>query len=165
MAVDRNGRRAMLVVRVVMVVDVVVWVLEWSAVVVGEGRRAGGVMLITPSPLRHPPSPVLATIPPVLDSIVAASVEASSNLSPLLTHLPDQALNQLAFFGSDGVMVKGGLEVLVKSFAALFWCSCTEHLRDADPVVGALLLDNLQKVLVLCGGPRPTTSCGGHLDR
>jgi len=62
---------------------------------------------------------VLTAVPPVLHSVVTAAFEPSSDLGPPFAHLLHQLLNQLAFFGSDGLVVQGGLEVLVEPFAAL----------------------------------------------
>lgn len=67
------------------------------------------------------PSAVLATVPPVLDGIVAAAFESSSNLGPSLAHLVDHLLDLLALFGGDRIMVKSGLQVLVEALTALLW--------------------------------------------
>lgn len=64
---------------------------------------------------------VLTAVPPILDCVVAAAFESSGDFGPPLAHLLHQLLDQLAFLWCDGFMVQGGLEVLVKSLAALFW--------------------------------------------
>lgn len=125
----------------------------------------GGSLSFAAAPFRHAPSPVLATIPPVLHGVVAAAVELACDLGPLLAHLSDQALNDLALFGSNGLVVERGLEVLVEALAALLGRAGAQHLRYPHPVVGALLRDDGEKELVLGLRPRPTACVGGHLGR
>ena len=62
---------------------------------------------------------VHSTIPPVLDGIVAATTQTTGDLGPTLAHLGDHLLDENALLGSDGIMVKVGLEVLVESLTAL----------------------------------------------
>lgn len=83
-------------------------------------------------------SPVHATIPPILDCVVAASSQTSGNLSPSLAHLGNHLLDHDTFLRSDGVMVEVGLEVLVISLSALLWGSSLNGRRYPDPVVGSM---------------------------
>jgi hypothetical protein len=62
---------------------------------------------------------VLTTVPPVLDCIVAASLQTSRNLSPPLAHLSDHLFDQLALVRRNGIMVQRRLKVLVVTFPAL----------------------------------------------
>jgi hypothetical protein len=62
---------------------------------------------------------VHSTIPPVLDGIVAATPQTTSDLGPTLAHLSDHLLDENALFGGDGIMVEVGLEVLVETLTAL----------------------------------------------
>jgi hypothetical protein len=77
---------------------------------------AMGVLAI-PSPF----PPVLASVPPVLDGIVAASIESARDLSPLLPHFRDHSLDGLSLFGRDRVVVQVRLEILMIAFPALLW--------------------------------------------
>lgn len=97
---------------------------------------------------------VLAAVPPVLDSVVTASRQATSNLGPTLTKLTDEALNGSTFLGGDGLMAERGLEVLVKSLSALLGGSGAKSLSNADPVQGAMGADKAHEVAVLMIGPR-----------
>jgi len=107
---------------------------------------------------------VHATIPPVLDSIVAATAQAASDLGPALAHLGDHLLNQLTLLGSDGVMVEVGLQVLVISLTALLGRASAHHARDADPVMGALRVDKAHEDVILLLGPGTSLVCR-HFDR
>lgn len=62
---------------------------------------------------------VHSTVPPVLDSIVAAASQTTCDLGPTLAHLGDHLLDEDALFGSDGIMVEVRLEVLVETLATL----------------------------------------------
>ena len=53
------------------------------------------------------------------DGVVAAATEPSRDLGPALSHLGDHLLDENALLGSDGIMVKVGLEVLVETLTAL----------------------------------------------
>lgn len=75
------------------------------------------------------------SVPPVLDGIIASSVELSCDLGPSLSHLLDQFFDDETFLRGDRVVVEVWLEVLVVSFAALLWRAGSDKLRDADPVV------------------------------
>jgi len=67
------------------------------------------------------PPAVHATIPPVLDCVVTASVKLPGDICPPLAHLRDQTLDLKTFFGADGLVVERGLQVLVVPFSTLFW--------------------------------------------
>jgi hypothetical protein len=66
-------------------------------------------------------TPVLAAVPPVLDGVVAASIEPARDLGPFLSHLRDHSLDCLSLFSRDGVVVKVRLEILVIALPALLW--------------------------------------------
>jgi hypothetical protein len=51
-------------------------------------------------------SSVLATVPPVLDCVVAAAFESSCDFSPPLAHFGDHLLDQLTLIRRDGVVVQ-----------------------------------------------------------
>jgi hypothetical protein len=102
---------------------------------------------------------VHATIPPVLDSVVAATAKAASDLGPALAHLGDHLLNQLTLLGSDGIMVEVGLQVLVVSLTALLGRASAHHARDTDPVVSALRVDKAHEDVILLLGPRTSLVC------
>jgi hypothetical protein len=102
---------------------------------------------------------VHATIPPVLDSVVAATTQTTSDLGPALAHLSNHLLNQLTLLGSDGVMVEVGLQVLVVSLAALLGRASAHHARDADPVVSALRVDKAHEDVILLLGPGTSLVC------
>jgi hypothetical protein len=102
---------------------------------------------------------VHATIPPVLDSVVAATAKAASDLGPALAHLGDHLLNQLTLLGSDGVMVEVGLQVLMISLTALLGRASAHHARDTDPVVGTLRVDKAHEDVILLLGPRTSLVC------
>lgn len=121
-----------------------------SAVVV-----AGGAALVGPATIVTL-SAVLASIPPVLDGIVTAAVKPSCNLCPPLTDLVDENLNLGTLFGSDGLVIQGGLQVLVKSFSALLRCPCSQGLSNSHPVQRALVVDKLHEIGVFLLGPRPS---------
>jgi hypothetical protein len=65
--------------------------------------------------------PVLASVPPILYSVIAASIEASCDLCPSLSHFMDHALDLLPLFRRDRVVVKRWLQVLVITLPALLW--------------------------------------------
>ena len=54
-------------------------------------------------------------------------------------------------------MVELRLEILVVSLSTLLGRSRTDLLRDANPVVGASLIDELEEVVVLSLRPRSAT--------
>ena len=125
------------------------WAL-WAAV------HLGAALLVTSSA-------VLATVPPVLDCIVAATMESACDLSPALAHLGDHLLNEGAFLWGDGVVVEMRLEVLVVTLTTLLWRAGLDHGRDANPVVGALGVDEVEEDRVLGLGPWTSLVCR-HCD-
>lgn len=102
------------------------------------------------------PSSVHATVPPVLHSVVAATTQAAGDLSPSLAHFANHLLDQQPFFRGDRVMVQVGLQVLMVPFPALLWRSRLNSRGNPNPVVGAMKIDQVQKILVL--GLRPGSS-------
>ena len=92
---------------------------------------------------------ILAAIPPVLDGVVAAAAQPTGNLRPALAHFRHHLLDQLAFFGGDGVVVEVGFEVLVVSLAALLGGTRADSTRDLDPVLRAVGRYQLHQQLVL----------------
>ena len=145
----------------VVVVEMVVVVVAAAA----AGRAADAVVAVAavvPLAADQPAAAVHATIPPVLDGIVAAAVEAASNLGPALAHLSHQALDQGALFGRDGIVVKRGLEVLMEPLPTLFWCAGADQRRNPNPVVGSMGLDKRDQHGVLTGGPG-TSSMSLHI--
>lgn len=106
--------------------------------------------------------PVHASIPPVLDGVVAAVAQSPGDLRPALSHFVDHPFDHHALLGGDGLVVQGRLQVLVESLPALLGRSVAHVLRDAYPVVGSLFAHELEQRLVLFWNPRPTTVCGRH---
>lgn len=100
---------------------------------------------------------VHAAIPPVLNCVVAAVPQSTSNLSPALAHVVHHALDHQAFISRNGLAVQRRLEVLVESLPALLGRPVVHVLRDANPVVGALFAHQLNKKLVLFRNPRAST--------
>jgi hypothetical protein len=62
---------------------------------------------------------VHATVPPVLDGVVAPIAQPSCNLSPPFAHLFNQLFNHLSFTRIDWFVVQIGFEVLVVAFSTL----------------------------------------------
>jgi hypothetical protein len=71
---------------------------------------------------------VLASIPPILDSVVASARETACNLSPALSDGLHILFDELALFSRDGFVVESWLQVLMVALAALLWCSGTQNL-------------------------------------
>ena len=117
----------------------------------GEGQGLGTFLELSAhaigiSPtVDQPPSPVHATIPPVLDGVVASSIQSSRNLGPSLAHLVHQSLDEDAFFWGDGVMAQGRFEVLVESLPTLLGRPRSDQHRYSDPVVSSLCMDQLEQ--------------------
>lgn len=105
---------------------------------------------------------VHAAIPPILNGVVAAVTEAASNFSPTLAHLIDHAFDHKTLVGRNGFPIQRGLEVLVEAFPTLLRRAVVHVLRDADPVVRALLTNKLQEQLIFFRDPRSTTVSGSH---
>jgi len=110
----------------------------------------------------HPLSAILASVPPVLDGVVAAAVQSSGNLCPPLALLLDHALDEGALLRRDGIMVQCWLQVLVVSLPALLGSPRGQESGDPDPVQRALGLNELHQVLVLLLGPRSPSVAVGH---
>ena len=108
-------------------------------------------------------SAVLATVPPVLDGVVAATVESAGDLSPALAHLGDHLFDESTLLRSDWVVVEVWLEVLVVALTTLLWRASLDHRRDANPVVGALSVDKVEEDRVLGLGPWTSLVCR-HFD-
>lgn len=108
---------------------------------------------------------VLAAVPPVLDCVVAASFKSSRNLSPPLTHLGYQLLNQFSLFRSDGLMIKRRLEVLVIPFPALLRGTRADFLGDADPVVRPVTANQVNEPAVFVLRPRAAAVSNHAVER
>ena len=98
-------------------------------------------------------SSIHPAIPPVLDGVVAASIESSCDLGPSLAHLTDQFLDEATLLWTDWLMVQGRLEILMKALSALFGRTGSNQVRDADPIVRALALHELEKAGVFSWAP------------
>ena len=96
---------------------------------------------------------VLAAIPPVLDSIVAAVVHHASDLRPLLSDLPDLILDELAFDVVDGVMVEVWLQILVPSLTTLLGGSGLQDFGYLYPLASTLLTHQVSQSLVFSVTP------------
>jgi hypothetical protein len=88
-------------------------------VVIASMSRADVVVRSLVRSLRVALPSVLASVPPVLHCVVAASLESPCNLCPPLAHLGHHLLDQLALFRRNWIVVKCRLEILVVSFSAL----------------------------------------------
>ena len=86
-------------------------------------------------------SAVHTAVPPVFDGIVAPSTQAASDFSPSFAHLGDHLLDENALLWSDGFMVQVGLQVLMEPLPALLGRPGLDCLRDADPIVSAMKVD------------------------
>lgn len=126
-----------------------------SSVVVARSALVGSAAIVTLAA-------ILASVPPVLDCIIAATMQTSCNLGPPLANLADENLYLGALLGCDGLMVKCGLQVLVKSLSALLGRAGSEGLGNANPVQGALVADKLHEITVFLLGPRSSSlsHCG-----
>lgn len=161
-----DGGEGLLVVGAALESTIVVHGLVWHTLAhhwVATGHLALLAGFHLSAALGIPPAAVLTTIPPVLDGVVAAAMEAAGNLSPSLAHLGDHLLDHGALLGSDGVVVEVRLEVLVIPFPALLGGSGLDHRRDADPVVSTLSVDEAKQELVLSLGPG-TSLVSRHSD-
>lgn len=134
----------------------IVVVLVGHVVLMFQSKGTSVVLAVGSTMLMATPSPVLPTVPPVLDGVVASSLEPASNLGPALAHLRDHLLDLLAFLGRDGVVIQRRLEVLVVTLPALFGRACSDGMRDPDPVGSPVLLNQSNKIHVLGLRPRPT---------
>lgn len=100
---------------------------------------------------------ILATIPPVLHRIVAASLESPCDLSPPLTHLGHHLLNHLSLIRRDRVVVQCRLQVLMISLSALLGGSCVDFVGDTDPVMWAIARDEIHQPLIFVLRPGAAT--------
>lgn len=105
-------------------------------------------------------APVLTTIPPVLDHVVASVAELTCDGSPQSTLLPHHSLDNLTLFRSDGGEIQTRFEVLVPSLATLFSSSRLDKACDPDPVGLTMFSDELPKKIVLFRAPWPPSSGG-----
>lgn len=64
---------------------------------------------------------VHAAIPPVLDGVVASSVQSSSDLGPSLANLGDHSFDQDTLLGRYWLEVQRRFQVLMIAFTALLW--------------------------------------------
>jgi hypothetical protein len=108
---------------------------------------------------------VHATIPPILNGVVATVTEAASDLSPTPAYLIYHAFDNKAFIGRNGFAVQGGLEVLVEAFPTLLRRAVVHMFRDADPVARALFTNKLQEQLIFVKDPRSTAASRSHVRR
>lgn len=87
----------------------------------------------------------------------------SGDFSPSLAHVIHKALNQQPLLNGNGLPVERGLEVLVETLPALLGRPIVHVLGNANPVIGALLANQLKQQLVLFRDPRSSTVSGSHL--
>lgn len=121
---------------VVLVVVVVVVMVVMVVLVVGLGQRGFTAQ-------DEATTAIHAAIPPVFDGIVATAMQTARNLGPTLAHLGDHAFDLEAFFGTDGLVVEGWLEVLVITFATLLGRAGADELGNTNPIESALSVDEL----------------------
>src|SRR3569833_2230793 len=109
-----------------------------------------------------PLAPVQASVPPVLDRVVAPSAQVPRDLGPP----PAQSLDQQALVGRDGAVVESRFQVLVVAFPALRGCPGSDQAGYPDPVGRLLVVDERHQLLILVGGPRssPLLRLCRHLD-
>lgn len=69
-----------------------------SSVVVARSALVGSAAIVTLAA-------ILASVPPVLDCIIAATMQTSCNLGPPLANLADENLYLGALLGCDGLMI------------------------------------------------------------
>jgi hypothetical protein len=101
-------------------------------------------------------------VPPIFDGIVAAITDASGNISPPLPDFGDQLLDHFTFTRGDWVMIQRRLQVLVIPLATLFRRSVLHVLRDANPVVRALAVHELEESSIFVRQPRTPSSRARH---
>jgi len=137
--------------------------VEW-----GDRGKLGGDRVASGSSLSSDDgtsAPVDTSIPPVLDSVVAAARKSPSNLRPPLSNFSDEPLDEFALLWGNGLVVERGLQVLVEAFPALLGSPGSDEVRNANPVVRAMSLDELEEARVLNSGPRsPSASDVRHCE-
>lgn len=95
---------------------------------------------ITASALAHISlAPVFASVPPVLDGVVAAARNLTSDIGPTRSHLIVKFGNPLALLRRDGTMIQRWLQVLMPAFSTLLCRSAADLSRDEDPILGSSL--------------------------
>src|SRR6266516_92854 len=67
-----------------------------------------------------PPS-VQASIPPILHSIVAPSMQTPCDFCPALSHFSNHSFYHSTFLRTDRLMVQRGFQILMIPFTALLW--------------------------------------------
>lgn len=100
---------------------------------------------------------VVLAIPPVLDLVVAAAIEAASNFSPFLANSVNKGEDCVAFFGGERLVVEVRPEVLVITLAALFSVAGANGVSDSCPVVETNSVDLGHEQPVLHLGPRASS--------
>src|SRR3569833_238132 len=113
-----------------------------------------------------PLAPVQASVPPVLDRVVAPSAQVPRDLGQPPAQSLDQALDQQALVGRDGAVVESRCQVLVVALPALLGCPGSDQAGYPDPVGRLLVVDERHQLLILVGGPRssPLLRLCRHLD-
>lgn len=86
-------------------------------------------------------SAIHATVPPILDGVIAAPTQPARDLCPTFAHFSHHLLDKHALLGGDWLVVEVGLQVLVIALATLLGRSSLDGLRDAHPVVRAMKLN------------------------
>jgi hypothetical protein len=108
-------------------------------------------------------SSVDTSIPPVLDRIVAAARKSPGDLGPPLPDFSNEPLDQFPLFGGNGLVVECGLQVLMEALPALFGRPSSNQVRNANPVVRTMGLNELEETSVLNSRPRaPSASSVRH---
>jgi len=98
-----------------------------------------------------------AAVPPVLDGIVASTMESTSNFSPPLSHLSNHSLNLQTLFRADGFVIQRRFEILMVPFPALLRGARSNELGYPDPVQCSLGVYQLAQVGVFCLRPRSSS--------
>ena len=76
---------------------------------------------VVPSLVVASSSSVHTAVPPVLHGVVATSPQTSGDFRPSFPHVGNHLLDEKAFFGSNGVVVQVGFQVLVIPLPTLLW--------------------------------------------
>jgi hypothetical protein len=102
--------------------------------------------------------PIHASIPPIFDSVIAAIPQSPCNLRPTTSHVSHHLLDHLSLLMSDRIVIQGLFQVLMVALSTLLGCSMLHMLRYANPIIRALLLDQIEEVLILVCVPWSTMS-------
>mmetsp|Transcript_30730 Transcript_30730/g.98142 ORF Transcript_30730/g.98142 Transcript_30730/m.98142 type:complete len:265 (-) Transcript_30730:105-899(-) len=116
-----------------------------------------------PLALRHQPLldlPLHGRVPVVLDSVVSSPRKVLGNLSPTIAVLLVGGNKLPVLLLGPGVPPDVGVEVVVPSLTALLADTAGQLLRDERPLLGAVLLDELDDLLILLLGPRALDKVG-----